>query len=144
MSFSFGGFVRGEEETAAIAPVASPHGGHLGAVMAGRVLGRAAGGRAHIERVAAWVLSEFDGDQADTRSALAAYIADPDRLAEHAGYIRAGLISTGVLPADASLDDAAEKVAEAHFGWVQTAPLALRAALDEAQNPPYQEVPSYA
>ena len=114
-----------------------PRTGGLGVRFAGRVLGRAAGGRAHIRRIAEWVYETFDADTVDESAAISAYLAEPDRLADHAAFLRAGLVDAGYLSPDASLDEAAEMVGKLHAGWFATAPRALRAELDALILPPY-------
>lgn len=121
-----------------------PRTGGLGVKFAGRVLGRAAGGRSHIKRIAAWVNETFDADTVDESAAISAYLASPDRLADHAAYLKAGLVDAGYLSPDATLDEAAEMVGKLHAGWSATAPRALRAELDALILPPYEGGYSHA
>ena len=115
-----------------------PRTGGLGVRFAGRVLGRAAGGQAHIKRIAAWVYETYDTDTVDESAAISAYLASPDRLADHASFLKGGLEGAGYLYLDATLDEAAEMVGQLHAGWSATAPRALRAALDDLILPPYE------
>lgn len=114
-----------------------PRTGGLGVRFAGRVLGRAAGGQSHIKRIAAWVYETFDADTVDEAAAISAYLAGPDRLADHAAFLKEGLVGAGFLSSDASLGEAAEMVGKLHEGWSATAPRALRAALDDLILPPH-------